>query len=157
MNRKNIIIGIGSVLFGAFFFVSAFSIRQSQASSASPSLFPKVISALMVIMGLLLLLREFVGAGTNKGSAGSITKINGKKVLAFSAAMIAYAALLNVFGFLICTFLYLTGTTFFLGGGKGKTAVARSLVYGALFTALLYIMFERLFNATLPIGIVFGG
>lgn len=157
MNRKNIIVGIGSVLFGIFFFVSAFSIRQSQASSASPSLFPKVISALMVIMGLLLLLREFFGVNTEKHNANSITVKNGKHVLAFSAAMLAYAALLNVFGFLFCTFLYLTGMTFFLSERMEKKTAVHSLIYGVVFTALLYVMFERLFNATLPIGIVFGG
>ena len=60
MDKKNVSIGIGSVVFGAFFFISALGIKEAKASSASASLFPKIITAMMVIMGLLLLLREYV-------------------------------------------------------------------------------------------------
>lgn len=157
MNKKNIAIGIGSVAFGAFFFISAFSIKQSASSSASASLFPKVISGLMMLMGLLLLLREYMDARKGKSDSSPIELRNGKVVLTFCGAMILYAFMLNVLGFIICTFAYLTSMVILLNKERSRRNIIISVVFGVVFTALLYVMFDQFFNATLPVGIVFGG
>lgn len=157
MNKKNVIIGIGSVLFGAFFLAYAFTIPRVQASSSSPTLFPKIISALMVLMGALLLLREFISSRGNEKKKEGIRFKNGKYILIFAASVVLYSVLINFLGFKICTFLFLTCLTYILNHEKNWKSVLIAVLYGAIFTVALYFMFERLFNATLPVGSLFRG
>ncbi len=157
MNKKNVIIGIGSVLFGAFFLAFAFAIPRVQASSSSPTLFPKLISALMVLMGVLLLLREYISSRGGEKKKEEIHFKNGKYILIFAGSIVLYAVLLNFLGFIICTFLFLACLTYVLNHEKSWRSVLIAVIYGAVFTVALYFMFERLFNATLPVGSLFRG
>lgn len=157
MDKKNVSIGIGSVVFGAFFFISALGIKEAKASSASASLFPKIITAMMVIMGLLLLLREYVRMHNGSSNPKPIQIKNGKLMLVFCASMLLYALLLEILGFLICTFLYLTAMAILLDKENSRRSMLYKVLFGGLLTAAIYLMFNNFFNASLPIGMIFGG
>ncbi len=157
MDKKNVSIGIGSVVFGAFFFISALGIKESKASSASASLFPKVITALIVLMGLLLLLREYVRMRNGASSSKPIELKNVKLVIIFCGSMLLYALLLNTLGFIVCTFLYLTSMAVLLDKNRNKRSIVYSIIFGIFLTAAIYLMFNNFFNATLPVGMIFGG
>ncbi len=157
MDKKSVGLGLASALFGVLFFVMAFQIPEKKVQSSSPSVFPKFISCLMIIMGLLLVLREYVQAKHREDIKGKALKIE-NKALVFGAigAMILYAFLMNVLGFVVSSVQYLFFTMFMLDRSRSPKEIVKKLLISIILTAVIYYVFAGMFHANLPSGILGG-
>lgn len=155
MHKGSIYLSVGGIVLGLTFYISSLSIRQAVALSSSPVEFPRFISALIIITSLLLLVREFVCARREKKEATSLHIANPKIVLGVAGGMVLYVVLLNMLGFIPCTFLYLFGTTLILT--LPEKNIWKNLLYSAVLTGVIYVMFDVAFGATLPVGSIWMG
>ncbi len=156
MEKKNVGLGLASTLFGVMFFVLAFQIPEKKVQSSSPSMFPKFISCLMIIAGLLLVLREYVQS-KHRDSESSAVKIENKGlVFGAIAAMVLYALLMDSVGFVICSVLYLFGSMFMLDRSRSAKEILKKLLISIVLTGVIYYVFAGMFHANLPTGILGG-
>ena len=110
--------------YAAFFTMDQLLPPFMQRNPVWPSTFPKVLSALGIVVGLIVLLGVEQADGTDKEP--SATDINYRRLqdykigqaLALLGLMVAYALMLRPAGFLIATTVFLVGGSTVLGERK---------------------------------------
>ncbi|WP_019142631.1 tripartite tricarboxylate transporter TctB family protein [Noviherbaspirillum massiliense] len=109
-----------------------------------PRAFPLLLAALMALCGAWLVLRSAAGEGPFFMHAG-----NGPRVALCAAAVVVYAILFQLLGFILATVLMAlpVGRLF---GGSWKQCTLTGIVLGVA----LYILFDKLLDVVLPVGVL---
>lgn len=108
-----------------------------------PTAFPTLLAAALAVAGILLLVTPEEPAPTKAGRPLQVTLV--------FVLLVVYAMLFTRAGFLLATFLFLSGTIALFA----PTWRWRIPVYAALMTGLLLVLFRWGLGVTLPPG-VFG-
>ena len=106
-----------------------------------PRAFPLLLAALLAVCGAWLALRPSAQADFSLASL--------KPVMLCAAAIVIYAGLFQLLGFIIATALMAVPVGRLFGG-----SLRQSAVYGALLGAVLYVMFDVLLDVILPLGVL---
>jgi hypothetical protein len=147
--RKEIVIcGLWLVL-SLYLAIESYRLGLSTGNRPGPGFFPFGAAAAIGLIAGLRLLRIL-----RQGSAAEASESAGKGeshlVFAVVAGMVAYVFLLELFGFLLCTFLLVA---FYL-----KVVAARAWRVSAVFAAAVasasHLFFDVLLNAHLPRGLL---
>lgn len=137
---------VGGVLLALF---GAVGLLQAQGGTYQVWIFPRVLSALLVVLGLGLLVKGLVAAdrrGVLDRRAALVA------VLPFVLGLLAYYFLLSRLGFLVTTVLFYGGGTLALRGRFGIRAVVVSFVWATVLALLLWQVFKGVFYIPLPTG-----
>lgn len=137
-----VIIIIGSA---TFIYSNTFS-STGQDIASDPALYPKVISVVLVLFGLILLIRTILSFKVSSIEF-SIAQL---KVLLLFVLLIFYLFALQYIGFIVSTVTFLFFIMLFLGSKK-RLAVFSSISV----TALLYVVFFVLFSIPKMSGLLF--
>ncbi|MBW2101190.1 MAG: tripartite tricarboxylate transporter TctB family protein [Deltaproteobacteria bacterium] len=148
--RKDIV--VSSVLLAG---VIALYLSLSLMDDPRAVIFPRVIILVMGVLSLLLLAQSVLVRGKGaEGEAGDgfpFGRFSGCFVL-----ILAYFFFMERLGFYVSAFLFFVVVTLVLGSrgltirkGAGRVAA------GAAFTAVLYVLFNRLLAVQTPKGILF--
>lgn len=144
---------IASGVFLAFLGLAALWASTSIGEGAGGHLHPRTFP---MLIGMLLL----VGGG-GLAAAGAAAKTAGKPIdwpdaggrrlwLTSLASLVLFVALAKPLGFLVCSFLFVTG--FIRHFGRYRLPVALAWAIGV--TLFIYVVFIRLLDLTLPMGVL---
>ena len=140
-------VGIGFVLLGIICFYSATQWPMSFASDpAGPGAIPKILSAGLVVLGLILAIGGFLTK--KKPEEKLVTRQELVLTLIMTGICVAYIILLPIIGYVIATPLLIAAILFTVGSRKWTTLVFVSL--GA--SLVLFVLFYSLLRVNLPLG-----
>ena len=151
-SKTDIVTGTGVIAFACF--ILAWSSRFPEARDADfgPALFPRVVSVLLILLGVLLLFQvrklkaqaqSYVGEVTEEESP---TSAGGMRNVAITiVAIIAYIAIVDKVGFIPTTLVFL----FVLTKAYGLTTF-RSVLSSCFITAFVFVLFSLLLRVVLP-------
>jgi putative tricarboxylic transport membrane protein len=111
-----------------------------------PAAFPLVLALLMALLSGWMVVRPAAGS---QASAEPEVPGSALKVLALVAAMLVYAGLFQWLGFVLATTLMALPVGMVFGGGWRQ-----SLAGGAGLGVSLFWLFDRVFDVTLPAGLL---
>jgi putative tricarboxylic transport membrane protein len=143
------LVGAGFVAAGALIYVGTLTYPSLEGGHPGPSLFPRIIAALMAGLGGLVSLRG-VRAGDVTDQVAwrrlhrSAGFINAVCVL---AGVLAYVLLAERLGFLLIGTLVTFGLMWRLG-----VRLLQALVVAAALSVLVYALFAKILRVPLPLG-----
>lgn len=148
----------GSVLFAlaATMFVAAFDIKQVLPVGVGSGFFPKVIAVVLALIAALIVAqggRALVRERRERRHPMASANGAGQVVAATLALIGFYVACLEPLGFILTTFLYLTGQFAVLAPKEQRNLVAFAAV-AAVVAVGTYYTFLEVFDLMLPPGIL---
>jgi putative tricarboxylic transport membrane protein len=147
-------------LFSIAYILGAFSIpNPALKQQVGPSVFPKVVGFLMLLLSLIYMAEQFLGLGKGKKTDEKRAEIIGAEAEVEQKAdlrnmgliiliMILYALLFETLGYAITTFLAFMGGVLVLD----RKHLVRDVVIGLIASFGLQIIFGSLLNVNLPAG-----
>lgn len=132
--------------YAAFFTMDQLLPPFMQSNPVWPSTFPKVLSVLGAIVGLVVLL----GLEKPADKDPSATDINYRRLgdyhigqaLMLLGLMVVYALALRPFGFLPATILFVVGGSFILGERRWGTMILSAVLVGYIVWFLVQVLLE---------------
>lgn len=152
MITKDRLGGIGFAVFGIVVTILATQIKmRANLSEPGPRLFPYIAGIGMCICGLGIALTSGKGSGDD---APYLSKDGWKRLLIAAGVMVLYYLGLEFLGFIISTPIFTFAIILILAGGKKLNLVVVAVI-AVVTTAVLYLLFEKVFTIFLPPGIIF--
>lgn len=152
MKKGNVVSGVVLLALSIWLFVMAHALPVKATSATGPGFFPKIIAALMAVMSVALIAREWLAWRRTGGMAPPVAWGNWKRMLMVLAAILGFTAFVSILGFLITTFLFLFVMLFLLE--PVKKTIWKKLLIAAVMTAVVYVIFAVVFGASLPRGLL---
>ncbi len=159
---RDIVAGSVLIVFSLFTFISSFPIRKTVVSKIGSDFFPKLISLLLIGIGIFLLLRALIrhwecrkGVSSRSGSAGACGETEyDNSIILTPLLILIYFAVTEYFGFILSTIFYLNFQIRVMQhGGINRGFV---LLLSVVFSLVVYFGFIYGFRLYLPFGIIPG-
>jgi putative tricarboxylic transport membrane protein len=147
--NKDIVSGIGLILFGMFVILKArdFESAAERFRGVSPALFPTVLSVVMILLSLIVVLKALRKSSNWKFSF-DLRKTNSYIAAGFVAITALYAYTLEFLGFFLATFFY---TLLFIIWMKGASPI-KATVIAFVSVGVIYFVFHALMFVPFPRG-----
>lgn len=136
MGKKDCGLGIGAIVLG----IAAFVYFQGLPGAAGS--YPKLVSAVIVILGILIVAGSFRTAKKEEQEQKEKKNISYKTVALIVVYLFAYYFLFQYVGYVIPTFLMMLATSVTLGYRNWKVLIPTDL----LISIGLYLAFTQLFH-----------
>jgi putative tricarboxylic transport membrane protein len=144
---------LASAAFGAIMLVAAVlvivdAVRLPQTSEAvGPAAVPMPVGVLLGVVGAALLVqaRTQLRAGTRKTASQPQA---GLRLLGMIVALVAFAVLLPVLGYVVSAAALFVAAAMLLGAPR----FWRTFAYGWALAAIVFLVFDRLIGLSLPTG-----
>lgn len=156
------IIGAGALLvFAVLTFAFSFTIRKTAVSKVGSEVFPRLIGAILVVIGIALMIdavkrRLACRRGAAEGGRQACEDaFFDSSVVLTPVYILGYFLLVVPLGFLVATTAYLALQIRALAVGNKKGLPVLAAV-AFLFSAAVYFLFRIAFNLYLPAGILAG-
>ncbi len=144
--------GIISVVLGVVYGLLSYNIKRSpMGNPLAPSMFPLILAACMIVFGIILVLKSDLESTKRafqkaKEMATDNDKHSQRMIAATVVTSIVYALILEHFGYVISTFIFMMAM---LSITNGKKWVKNSIV-ALLFSGIVYYIFFYLLGISLP-------
>ncbi len=129
----------------------AFSLQKDYLGTTG---YPRMVGFLLAALCLAALPRSLGALKTAGPDANPPESPSLRHAAAPIALAVAYVAGIAWFGFIISTFIYLCIMPCFLGGGAGRDALLKNLLYAGLVTGVIEAFF-KIFKIYLPTTFLF--
>lgn len=149
MRIANIVAAIIGMLFSSAAFIKTLTFKKFKNVPVGPEFFPQILAIGLFICCLILLIANILNKN-DKSKAPTLSPLNKdmQKCLLGLVAIIIYALLWNVTGFLIATPLALFAMMFILGQRNFLTMAIVSVVA----TIVIFCAFKFLLQIEMPMG-----
>ena len=144
-NRSDALASIFFMLVGIGAVIGAISLTLGTVHEPQPGFFPFLGGVTLIVLASILLLKAWRGRSEGTAAFGEL----GRPIL-LVVAMIFYVALLDSLGYPITTFI-LSILVLRILGVKAAWVL---LVTGLILSVGTYILFDRLLDVILPLGIL---
>ncbi len=153
--RDDYIVGIAAIILGIGIIIQAqFLEVRTSLDPAGPKALPVMIAIAMIVIGIIHIIGSYyvnrsldrVGETDAKSLTEKFREY--KPVVAIIIISLAYAGLLNIFGYLIMTPLLIGSILWVLE----IRSIRKILKISLLMTAILYLVFRYGLQVNLPIG-----
>lgn len=167
--RRELLVGLGVALGGFVLLLATFGIAEPARSSPGlgPQVLPTVVSAGLVICGVLLAVAALRGKDLNQGIEDDILGKEEVEELeellheepepvpwlslgVIVVLMVLYAAMFIPVGFIASTTVFLFAVTTYIHPAKWL----RNLLFAALISVSVYFLFRDALSVSLPAGLV---
>jgi|TARA_B110000483_G_C17970286_1_gene455580 hypothetical protein len=150
--NKNLLLGLFGIAISSVVLYLTTSFPDSPNTSLGPSFFPVVLAYGLGFFSSLLVTTSLITNTIEKFDSFSF-KIIGIRRAGFSFLItVIYCLLLEFFGFLVCTTIYLMALMFLL---KERNYLLM-LFSASLISSVIFLIFNILLNITLPLGLLYG-
>lgn len=152
--KKDLTLGILSISFAAFIFANSITMRSTgYEGDPGPKLMPLIGSVVMAIFGIILILHP------EKDGEVFLTRRQWKDVAVLGSTYILMAVCLWLFGFTVTVPIIMFLVTLLLsrispGEFTLKQRLLKSVIYAAITSAAIYVVYIVLLGAQLPRGIL---
>lgn len=150
VKKANFISGIIGMVFAAVAYRYTFTFKKFINVPVGPEFFPRFLSIGLFICSLALLLTNLKDTQRNTGEAKTLSLKDAgmRRMVIGVGAVLVYALLWNVLGFLIITPFCLFGLMYLVGTREYKTMTIVSVVA----TIVIYLVFKYLLGIEMPMG-----
>ncbi len=147
---RNKVSGLAAVVLAVCYLAMAFKIPAStMVGDPGPRIYPIFAGVLMLTSGIVLFLRKPKEFETKAWMTGE----QKKRMWGLYALIVAYVLLLGLCGYTLPTFLMLTVMcALFAYSTDVKLPLWQSILYGAVLTVLIWLLFTKVLKVTLPMG-----
>ncbi|MCM2675805.1 tripartite tricarboxylate transporter TctB family protein [Alkalicoccobacillus plakortidis] len=143
------VMGMVIAILGLLMFLNTLTMSfMMLADDPGPTLLPRIVSVALIFCGVGLIFLKSEGA---KKVTFTLNK-NSKRMVVSFVALLVYALLFNIIGYIISTFVFLSFLTWHLTENKNKSVIWKSLLNGIVVTVIIYIVFSQLLDVILPAG-----
>lgn len=157
---KDAILGGATILLGVGLYILSFGIKSVALNLVKADFFPRLIAALLVVLGVILLITGLKKAKQYQDDGEKdlpFWKNDGSVSMLETLALIAaYVLLMKPLGFIIATFAYLVAQMYVLTPKDKRTK--KNLVLFVLISLVasfaVYLLFVKVFYLMLPAGIL---
>lgn len=125
-----------------YYSASKFDMSYIGDTGLGPDFFPKVISIILFVLGVLI----FISSGKDKKVEKNP---NAKYTLVTIGVFAVYIVLIGKIGYLVSTILF----SFAIISLLKKDSIVLKVIYSIVFPAGLYLLFTYAFKVSLPTGI----
>jgi putative tricarboxylic transport membrane protein len=150
--RMNYLVGTTFfLLIGIFTIIKGYQLGLGHVNKPGPGFIFFLAALLLIILGILDLVANVLwktNADKNRKEFPIWAGVRWQKILLVFGALLAYALLLQIFGFLFCTFLIMV----FLFKAVEPTGWVFILVTSSITVFFSYLFFQILLNVPLPEG-----
>ena len=149
--REDWLVGISSVLLGAFVLIVAGTFQErTSMDPAGPGGVPTILAWVIIIIGIIHLAGAFLTPKLQEDKKDKWAKEfeEAKPVLRIAAVCIAYIILLEIVGYLIATPLLIIGIMYVINVRNIRNLLLTSLVT----TGILFVIFGVVPKVQLPMG-----
>ncbi len=148
--KKDVISGTFFMVFSAMIFLSSYSIKTNTFSQFSSSLLPRIVAALMFVLGSIEVILHWKSqeVGNSANSKQSIFQ-----VLISILSLLIYALSIEYVGFIIMTTLLMFVQMLIISNWNFKKKI-QFLVISVCSSVVFYFLFSRVFYLMLPGGIL---
>lgn len=123
----------------------------SSKTGIGVSTFPKLLAGLLIIFSIVIIIQAIKNSSfSKKEPTFKEFKKGHKLIVAVIIILIIYIQMLEVLGFILCSFLLLI-TLMFVFGERRKIIL---LLVPLLFSVILYLVFSKMAMVFLPEGII---
>jgi len=152
---KNALTGIISIILGAFYYFMTMQIPAVTIGDlVGPRFFPKIVAAIAIISGVLLLLGEIISKNKEKQKIAWDFQEEKHVYIRIALTVVAgliYGFLLVPLGYLLSTIIFMTVIMFIINGTR---RIFESIIFSMAFSITTYVAFAILLNIGLPRGIL---
>jgi putative tricarboxylic transport membrane protein len=151
---KDMTAGVASVVVGVGYLISAFRIPVfATGDEIGPRLFPFMISAVVILCGAVLVLRELLNKDRKPFAWGfAADRDIWLRILFTIAAGVLYGLILDWLGYVIATFFFMSFVASIINVGKYR----QNAFLAAAFSVSTYVAFAVILKLSLPRGILGG-
>ncbi|MBF4695298.1 tripartite tricarboxylate transporter TctB family protein [Fusibacter ferrireducens] len=144
--------GIISVVVGIIYGVLSYNIKRSpMGNPLAPSMFPLILAACMIIFGVILILKSDLESTKrafqkSKEMATENDRHSQRMIAATVVASLVYALILERFGYVISTVIFMMAMLTITNGQKW----VKNSIVALLFSGIVYYIFFYLLGISLP-------
>lgn len=153
--NKDLMIGIIFLIFSLLYISQIGIIKISNFAPIDSAFFPKVLSAIMIILSLIEIAVGIKKMKSEPAEEDNEEKINYINVIKTFILSVAYVALLQPLGFIISSVIYATAGMIVLCP-KEECKPVKFLIISAAVSVVIYILFRYALGLVLPPGILKG-
>lgn len=146
MNQK---ISIFLILFAAGYLYLSYNLKKYPYVPVDSDFVPKVLGYLLIALAIFLFFDKSSETEEEKEKR-QVPKKEILVLLAVGGMIFFYIFLLEIIGFVLSSFLFIFGCSWFLGYRKLKTAI----LVAVLFPLIMYLSFNYLLQIRLPQGLL---
>ena len=150
--KTDIVTGTGVILFAGFVLISSLRFPPPRDTDFGPALFPRVVAAILLVLGILVLLQvrklrtRAQSCTTDTTGEELPTTVGGMRNVAVTlVTIVVYIAVVDEVGFIPTTLVFL----FVLTKAYGLTTF-RSVLSSCFITAFVFVLFSLLLRVVLP-------
>jgi putative tricarboxylic transport membrane protein len=149
VHKENTIAGLISVIAGlsVYWASEGFGIRGLAPDPLGPSVYPKMLGAGLVILGVILILMA-VRSKDDQKKKDTLFSGASLRILSLIIAGALYIVLFERLGFILSTILFI----FAIMNITGESRWQKSVTVSVIIPLCLYIIFNKLLNVLLPLG-----
>ena len=129
-----------------FFITFNFEVFEMDKYSLGPAFFPRLVCILLFVVALILLIFSIKNKNYSKNK---YKNLNLKYSIITIIFFIIYVFLIEKLGYLVSTIIFMTSIIFLL---KSKSFLL-NIIFSIIFSVVIYLMFSKGFNVSLPEGI----
>ena len=144
MLEKIFLVFLNLISIFLFFITFTFETLEIDKYSLGATFFPRLICIILFILSLILLIFSIIKKENKKIESTKI-KYTVSTILFF----FIYVFLLDKLGYLVSTIVFMISLLFLL---KSKSILI-NIIFSVLFSGVIYFMFSKGFNVSLPEGI----
>lgn len=150
MRKANIIISLFLLGFAGFYgYLIANLPSRDLPNTLGAAFVPWVLAGMLTVLSLMLLISSLL----DKNNNATVT-LPSRDLVGISGLMLliaCYVKLMNYFGFIIVSVIFLAILTWVAGTKKPSTIV----IFSITTTITVYLLFQKFFNVQLPAGIFY--
>jgi hypothetical protein len=150
-DRTDPVVGIVLILLSIWYGIGARSLPKVHFEEViEPNVYPLVLSAVLLLLSILLLLRGLRGKQRYLNSWVPPIEV-ARQIIFLFAALAVYILLFRTLGYLTSTILFMGGTLKFIDRGRSSFNV---ILISLLVSAISYGLFIFIFQIPVPRGIL---
>ncbi len=152
-------IGVISLVISVAYFALSYTIGRNvsmkvQMNSIEPTLFPRAIGVVAIIISLTILIPAVLGyirASSTDTTTTERPKVITKDRLVIVISLIVYLIIMQYIGYIVSTIIVALVILNYIDKSKWK----RNLIYSIFFPIVCFFVFNNLLSIWLPIGTIF--
>ena len=144
--NKERITAIICFIFGALVYYGASQMKKSALDPVGPGVFPKVASAIIMVISVL----HFVISPTTEENTKEKEELHWRNVAILAGMIVVYIFLFPRIGFPIATTAFLFAFSTIFDPRPMKEKIVGNILFSVLFMAVLYLIFKVLLGIMLP-------
>ena len=150
MKVADLVGGLIGVFIGLYAIWEGSNMPSDVVMKIGPSFFPNILAGFLILFSVILFINALRGRSVGKVEALRLSNKGVQRGLVTLAATIVFCAILEPFGFIPSSIIFLVFMMLLMGNRKPLQLTIAPL----LVTFSIWLIFEKLLNLSMPAGVL---